>query len=110
MGKPKSVFLDALERPPGEREAFLREHCPDATCCERVRALLEAHERDTNLFRGPLTPSVERLLPGRRVGPYRLVGQVRGGSIAAALESFLRGDPSGEGATETDPIPRRRSP
>jgi eukaryotic-like serine/threonine-protein kinase len=80
-------FEAALERPPAERERWLREACgSDEELRAAVLRLLTAHRRAEGVLEGP-APTVASLLdgpddptPGRRIGAYRLVREVgRGG-------------------------------
>jgi hypothetical protein len=73
------MFTSALERPAGERAAFVAEACgDDGELQARVRELLAAHEGAGGFLEAdaPLSPEVEeqmaRLKPeeeGERIGP-----------------------------------------
>ncbi len=91
----KSIFLDAIELPPDERDVFLTEACGgDDSLAGRVRSLIEAHQRaEREEESGPAFPEVPSiddlgdpapaprdLDPGTHLGPYRLVEEIcRGG-------------------------------
>jgi hypothetical protein len=96
--KAKDVILDALERAPGDREAFVRQQCGDPVVCAEILAVLaSARARDEFLasqpLRGLLTnpeeiPDVlddalddelDDLGPGTRVGPYLIVERIGAG-------------------------------
>lgn len=76
------IFHDALERPVGERDAFVRREAADPAIAAEVLALLAAEAGDT-VPAGPLQLSglLEALdgafLIGRRLGPYR-IGELLG--------------------------------
>jgi|GEM_PF-4337411 len=45
MPLPKQIFLDSLDLPADQRQAFIERHCADdASLLSRVRALLQAHQ------------------------------------------------------------------
>jgi eukaryotic-like serine/threonine-protein kinase len=69
-----SLFHAALERPAGERAAFLRESCPNSDICREVESLLNFEPADVSLFDSPAWE--KRLAPGERLGPYEIVGRV----------------------------------
>ena len=70
----KRLFHDALERPPADRDGFVREAtADDAALRDEVIALLSAQTRADAAF-GDVAQShaVHALLPGRRLGPYEI--------------------------------------
>ncbi len=70
---------------PEDRAKFIAQACGDDTgVAERVRALLDMHERDSGFLKPPnqtadYEPIAER--PGARVGPYRLMEQIGEGGF-----------------------------
>ena len=70
----EALFHAALERPPTEREAFLRESCgEDEALLERLRALLAQDEDGTStLLRGKAVGGETKETLGR-VGRYQLI-------------------------------------
>ncbi|HEX6106134.1 MAG TPA: serine/threonine-protein kinase [Gemmatimonadales bacterium] len=76
----EALFEAALERPAGERGAFLAA-CEDAVVRAEVSALLEAHGRTHGVFEaGPVWGALTGPAEGKRIGAYRLVRQLgRGG-------------------------------
>ena len=96
----QELFLDALERPAMEREAFLREGCGGN---DRLRAeaasLLAAHERGGPIEEPPPgAPSTEPRPPGtlQWIGPYRLVVELGQGGMG----SVYLAEREGEGFTQ----------
>ncbi len=94
-----ALFDAALDRPPAEREAFLRERCGDDTALYRsVCELLDASDNPHSFLEQPLRRyttalwdtlsgelRMERSMPtpaeDARIGPYRLAEELgRGGS------------------------------
>ena len=79
--RAKDVFLAALERPPGDRAAFLAEACGDDAALRReAESLLEFHEDDegdrpaSDSVRAAFTPG--EVLAGR----YQMIARIgRGG-------------------------------
>ena len=84
----KSLYTDALARPPGERAAFLEVSCAgDPPLLKKVQSLLEAHERPSpvdDLAKAWVSPLLqglrEKAAVRTRVGPYEIVSEIgRGG-------------------------------
>jgi non-specific serine/threonine protein kinase/serine/threonine-protein kinase len=88
-----ALFDTICERPPAERDAWLREHAGDDTTRAEVVTLLRAYDADPDFLEpapdtghrteGPARHLIEALAPslvGRRVGAYRLTAEIgRGG-------------------------------
>ncbi len=88
----EELFEAALDRPPGERAAWLREACwDDPALHDRVQRLLAAHERAEGVLEHPLDGAAALLgLRSRRetlarVGPYRLVSEIGRGGMGSVF-------------------------
>jgi serine/threonine protein kinase/tetratricopeptide (TPR) repeat protein len=84
----RSIFMQALEREPGQWAEFLEAACAsDAELRARVDQLLQAHDQmggiDARRARGPAAPVGTPFLegPGTVVGPYRLLEQIGEGGF-----------------------------
>jgi Tol biopolymer transport system component/serine/threonine protein kinase len=73
------LYHAALERPIGQRAAFLNEACPDSDIRREVESLLNFEPADGSLFDSPAWE--KRLAPGERLGPYEIVGRVGAGGM-----------------------------
>lgn len=92
----ETLFHDALELPPDQRAAYLREVEPDETLRADVLRLLDADadpatldpgaaERLASLVAEPLASSASATpsLEGRQIGPYRVVRRIGEGGMGA---------------------------
>jgi len=84
----RNLFEAALEKQPGEREAFLANAGPDYL--EDVQRLLEAHERRVSFLDGTLTaPPDLRTDParmeGRRLGPFEILREIGHGGMGTVF-------------------------
>src|SRR5262245_7004629 len=106
-----SIFLQALEQPPAEREAFVRQACgTDASLQEQVQSLLSASEQAGGFLESPATavlsavdtaraagtdpPSLDFLSPTERpdalgrLGHYEILAVVGSGGFGVVLKAF----------------------
>src|SRR6266545_367970 len=82
----ETLFHQALEKPAGERAAFLDEACAgDAALRRRVEVLLEAHAHPASFLQGPAgeppTGLATAETPGTRIGPYKLLEPIGEGGM-----------------------------
>jgi hypothetical protein len=81
----KTVFQGALDQPPASRRAWLARACGDDDDVRReAEALLESHETAGEFLEKPpeVDPSdVQLLVPGTRVGPYRILEEIGHGGM-----------------------------
>ena len=77
--RAKVLMADALERPPAERDAFLRSQCSDADLLQQILELLR-HADPASPFLEPPQDARDALSPGTELGPYTIVDLLgRGG-------------------------------
>jgi formylglycine-generating enzyme required for sulfatase activity len=83
------LFAGALDRPPGEREAWVFENAPNEAVWEEVLSLLRSHDAGTGVLDrtwpaavlSPGPPSVELLQTGQRLGPYEITCRLASGGM-----------------------------
>jgi len=81
------IFVEALERPAGERATYLDHVCRGEPELRReVESLLDSHAESPDFLEAPVLQALRfarpsgRALEGSRVGPYRVVSEIgRGG-------------------------------
>ena len=84
----KDVFDAALERPTGERAAFIAQVCgDDRGLHDEVRSLLVAHEQADGFLSLPALAASDCDLEGRRVGPYRVHGEIGHGGMGVVFRA-----------------------
>ena len=88
----QTLFHEAVDRPPAEREAFLREACADdPALAEDVRAAIAEDEHGESLLDRGVERAAERMIGGgtperlREIGPYRLVRTIGEGGMGVVF-------------------------
>jgi eukaryotic-like serine/threonine-protein kinase len=87
----KELFYTALELPPGEREAFLREACgSDSVLHEELAKLFASHEQANSFIEAPALQPVSEMIAdgqasriGQRIGPYQILQEIGQGGMGA---------------------------
>ena len=82
----RRIFEDALDRAPGERDAFLREACTGKPeLLEEVASLLASHDQAGDIFLSPVieAASAADRFEGRELGPYRVLHRLGHGGMGA---------------------------
>ncbi len=94
----EDLLDEALERPDGERRAFLDQACGhDPELREQMEALLTAHEKAGDFLAQPASQAATALLADtsgavtspadREIGPYRLVREIGAGGMGVVYEA-----------------------
>lgn len=93
----KTLFHEALERPAADRPAYLEEACGgDDELRREVESLLRSHETEDRFVEPPdaaarieatrsLLPSAEAIVPGARVGAYRVLEKLATGGMGVVF-------------------------
>ncbi len=77
----KQVLAGALERTPGERNAYLDQACAEPDLRREVESLIAAHEEaQTSFMARPAIPPKE-LAIGSRLGPYEILARIGAGGM-----------------------------
>lgn len=103
--KVRELFHEALELSAAERRAFLDRECEgDAELAREVRELLASHDDAETFLEEPATAFLTEEwtaelearaleLPGARLGPYEIDGEIGRGSVGSVYLAHRAGDP-----------------
>jgi tRNA A-37 threonylcarbamoyl transferase component Bud32/tetratricopeptide (TPR) repeat protein len=94
-GRVKEIFAGALERDPAERTTYVDQACAsDAALRSEVISLLEAHETAGGFIEqeaaqrvGLASAAPRQDWIGRRLGPYRIVGEAGRGGMSQVFKA-----------------------
>jgi len=94
-GRVKEIFAAALERDPSERTTYVDQACAaDAALRNEVISLLEAHETAGGFIEqeaaqriGLTSAAPSKDWIGRRLGPYRIVGEAGRGGMSQVFKA-----------------------
>ena len=96
MAAIKEIFYSALDRPPADRSAFLKEVCGnDAEMLEEVEALLTADAENEDfliytvyqLAEGMLADELPEFSAGQEVGQFEIEGFISSGGMGQIYEA-----------------------
>jgi serine/threonine-protein kinase len=83
----KKVLAAALERPPGERQAYLDQACAEPDMRREVESLIAAHEGAQTTFLAQPAAQVEELAIGSRLGPYEILARLGVGGMGVVYRA-----------------------
>ena len=91
----RAVLESALELQPSMRSRFLDDHCSDVWVRREVDSLMQLHEQaGTDILNSPANVSFPledeiqfRLVKGKRIGPYEILGEIAQGGMGAVYRA-----------------------
>src|ERR1700686_3478670 len=96
QGRALAIFMEAIEKPPAERAAFVQAACGgDGALLAEVQSLLDSHDRAGDFLGRPTAgqpPAMEdppngsvREGPGAMIGPYKLLQLIGEGGFGSVF-------------------------
>ena len=77
----KKLLAAALEREPGERQAYLDQACAEPDLRREVESLIDAHEQAASSFLAEPALQRKELAIGSRLGPYEILAHIGAGGM-----------------------------
>jgi serine/threonine protein kinase len=77
----EELYIAAIERPPEQRTAFLKEACPDEAVRGEVESLLRFEAREDTLMQHSPWVESSGLKAGMRLGPYEIESRLGAGGM-----------------------------
>jgi Tol biopolymer transport system component/tRNA A-37 threonylcarbamoyl transferase component Bud32 len=83
----KKVLATALERAPGERNAYLDQACTEPDLRREVESLIAAHEQSQSSFLAQPAIQAKELAIGSRLGPYEILSRIGAGGMGEVYKA-----------------------
>ncbi len=83
----KKMLAAALERLPGERQAYLEQACAEPALRREVESLILAHEQAPTTFLAHPAAQPRELAIGSRLGPYEILALIGAGGMGVVYRA-----------------------
>ena len=83
----KKVLAAALERTPGERNAYLDQACAEPALRREVESLIAAHDQAQTSFLAQPAVQPKELAIGSRLGPYEILARIGAGGMGDVYQA-----------------------